>query len=299
MRCPSTPCVGPSVVRRCARGKPGHCIGGPAVRHTPKIHDSIGLCSCRGFLHGATQHGQAIFPSSCFDDDIARRHDSCGRLVIGAAPQLANLPAFRKDAMLKRTLWSLFLLALLIVLHPQPVDAIPIVSVGSATEVVGDTFTIPVSITDAEDLASWQFNLSFGPTILQVTATGVTESNFFTQGDITVFVPGFVDNALGHIFGVADALIFQPAVNGSGVLAYIEFTANAAGVSPLTLSNVFLNLSDSGFAVTNGSVCVNAPTAQTCQTNPAPEPSTLPLLAIGLLALGAWRPAGRAWRIAT
>ena len=181
---------------------------------------------------------------------------------------------------------------------PQLGHAAPIISVGSATVNKFDTFTIPVSITDAVDLASWQFDLSFGPAILQVTATGVTESNFFTQGDITVFVPGVVDNALGHILGVADALIFQPPVNGSGVLAYIEFTANAAGVSPLTLSNVFLNLSDSGFAVTNGSVCVNAPTAQTCQTSPAPEPSTLPLLAIGLLAFGAWRPAARAWRIA-
>ena len=123
---------------------------------------------------------------------------------------------------------------------PQFGHAAPMISVGSATVNEFDTFTIPVSITDAVDLASWQFNLSFGPTILQVTATGVTESNFFTQGDITVFVPGFVDNALGHIFGVADALIFQPAVNGSGVLAYIEFTANAAGVSPLALSNSIL-----------------------------------------------------------
>jgi hypothetical protein len=171
---------------------------------------------------------------------------------------------------------------------PQISHAVPMITVGSATVNEFDTFTIPVSITDALDLTSWQFDLSFGPTILQVTATGVTESNFFTQGDITVFVPG-----------VADALIFQPPVNGSGVLAYIEFTAIAAGVSPLTLSNVFLNLSDSGFAVTNGSVCVRAPTAQTCQSNPAPEPSTLPLLAIGLLAFGAWRPAARAWRIAT
>jgi len=182
---------------------------------------------------------------------------------------------------------------------PQISYAVPMITVGSATVNEFDTFTIPVSITDAVDLTSWQFDLSFGPAILQVTATGVTESNFFTQGDITVFVPGVVDNTLGHVLGVADALIFQPPVNGSGVLAYIEFTAIAAGVSPLTLSNVFLNLSDSGFAVTNGSVCVKAPTAQTCQSNPAPEPSTLPLLAIGLLAFGAWRPAARAWRIAT
>lgn len=172
-------------------------------------------------------------------------------------------------------------------------EAVPILSVGSATVAVGDTFTIPVSITDAVDLTSFQFDLSFDALILQ--AIGVTESAFFTQGDITVFIPGFIDNTTGQILGVSDALLFQPSVNGSGVLANIEFTAIGAGTSALTLSNVFLNLSDTGFTVTHGEVCVTSPTAPTCAPGgggggggQVPEPGTLALLTIGFAALN-WR----------
>lgn len=191
---------------------------------------------------------------------------------------------------MKRTLRIVLALASCAMLSLSPrVEAIPLLSVGSATVNVGDTFTIPVSITDALDLTSFQFDLSFNALILQVTATGVTESAFFTQGDITVFVPGFVDNTNGWILGVSDALIFQSPVNGSGVLVNIEFDAIALGISPLTLSNVFLNLSDSGFDVANGEVCVNSPTATACEPGgAAPEPGTVVLLIAGL-ALLTWR----------
>lgn len=189
---------------------------------------------------------------------------------------------------MKRTLVAGLALASFAMLALSPrVEAIPLVSVGSATVNVGDTFTIPVSITDAVDLTSFQFDLSFIASIWQ--AIGVTESAFFAQGDITVFTPGFIDNTTGQIFGVADALIFQSPVNGDGILANIEFTAIAAGTSPLTLSNVVLNLSDSGFDVENGEVCVKSPTATTCEPGGVvPEPGTVVLLAMGL-ALLTWR----------
>jgi uncharacterized protein (TIGR03382 family) len=180
-------------------------------------------------------------------------------------------------AVLALTLFALFA-------SPPRVDAIPLVSVGSATVNVGDTFTIPVSITGAVALTSFQFDLSFNALILQVTATGVTESIFFTQGDSTVFTTGVIDNTTGQILGVSDALIFQLPVNGDGVLANVEFDAMAPGSSALTLSNVFLNLSDSGFTVANGEVCVNAVEATRCGSQ-VPTPGTLALLVMGLALL--------------
>src|SRR5690242_2201484 len=86
---------------------------------------------------------------------------------------------------------------------PIQLRAAPILSVGSATVTVGDTFTVPVSITGAVDLTSFQFELSFLASILHVTPIGVTESPFFTQGDITTFNPGFVTSS--QILGVSDA----------------------------------------------------------------------------------------------
>jgi hypothetical protein len=172
---------------------------------------------------------------------------------------------------------SLFV-GLALLLAPPPGQALSL-SVDSATVNIGDTFSINLNVANAVNLTSWQFDLTYNSAILEVTPTGVTESAFFTQGDSTVFIPGFVDNTSGTILGAADALMFQPPVNGSGVLATIQFKALAEGISQLTLSDTFLNLSGSGFTVANGSVCVTGGTT-TCA--PAvPEPSSLWLLGLG------------------
>jgi hypothetical protein len=124
----------------------------------------------------------------------------------------------------RRSLAVLPLAVVLLLATPTRGHAITL-SAGSATVSVGDVFSIPISITDAVDLTSFQFDLSFSPSILQVTATGVTEGAFFTQRDSTVLTPGTVDNTNGQILGVSDALILQSLVNGNGVLLNIEFQA--------------------------------------------------------------------------
>jgi len=177
--------------------------------------------------------------------------------------------------MVKRTLLAVFLFASLAILAPYVVkaDVLPTISAPSVTVSVGDTFTIPISISDAVDLASWQFDLAFDPAIVQ--ANLVSEGPFMSSFGTTLFTPGVIDNGTGLISLVADLYVdLPPNPSGNGVLANIDFLALAPGVSPLTFSNVFLNLSDQDFEIVTG------------QITAVPEPATLMLLGGGLALFG-------------
>ncbi len=132
------------------------------------------------------------------------------------------------------------------------------------------------------DLTSWQFDLAFNPTL--VRANSVTEGPFLSAFGATLFGSGAVDNIAGRISLVTDSYLDLPRQpSGSGVLANIEFTALAAGVSPLTFSNIFLNDVDQGFSATNGQITVGDTPVST------PEPTTFIFLAGGLSLLGLCR----------
>jgi hypothetical protein len=154
---------------------------------------------------------------------------------------------------------------------PVTTTTAPFVTVG-----VGDTFTVPIFITGGVELTSWQFDLAFDSSIVRINS--VTEGPFFTSVGATMFTPGF--NFPGQMSGVADSYIdiFTPP-SGGGDPAYLSFTALTSGVSLLTLSNVFLNYQDAGFQVANGQITVAGGAA-------VPEPSTVALLAGGLVFLG-------------
>lgn len=170
---------------------------------------------------------------------------------------------------------SLFAVFSPAVAHGGPILSAPFVTTG-----VGTAVTIPIEITGATDLTSWQFDLAFDPLI--VSATLVMEGPFMSDFGTTFFGPGVIDNLNGLISLVSASYVgFPPNPSGSGTLALIEFQALAMGVSALQLSNVFLNFSDQDFTVSRGAITVsNGPAA------PVPEqPSTLALLAIGLVLL--------------
>jgi hypothetical protein len=99
------------------------------------------------------------------------------------------------------------------------------ISVGSFTPVSPPaTFLVPVEITGAVDLQTWQFDLLFDHTVVEAVSISGAE---FTVGnpDTTSFIlGGFIFNDLGLVDDVAGAypsLLTGPS--GDGVLALIEF----------------------------------------------------------------------------
>jgi len=148
---------------------------------------------------------------------------------------------------------------------------------------IGDTFTVDINATGITDLYAFQFDLTFDPTLL--SAVSVTEGGFLPSGGTTFFIPGTVDNVGGDVAATADSLIGNiSGVTGAGILAEIQFTALAPGMSTLSFANEILldsSLNDITANTTfqNGSLTINGTTAA------VPEPKTFPLLCLGLLAL--------------
>lgn len=172
-------------------------------------------------------------------------------------------------------------LSLLVLTIPVLSHADVDLSAGSATEPVGATFAIPVSISNVTDLFAFQFDLSFDPSIVQLQS--ITEGPFLPTAGTTFFLPGTIDNTAGTATFTADALIGPiSGVSGSGVLADFNFEALSEGTSNLTLSNAILVDSSGGlisFTPQSGQATIAGRTL--------PEPTFFPLLGgIGMVLCG-------------
>ena len=149
-----------------------------------------------------------------------------------------------------------------------------VISVGSCNIYVNFSCEIPVSISNASDVFAFQFDATFAPRILLLSA--ISEGNFLSTAGSTIFSPGTIDNVAGIAAGTADALAGNvPGASGSGVLANLSFGTLRPGTSAVSLSNVILldsTLTDIPFTTLIGTVTVNL----------APEP---PVSWIGCLGL--------------
>ena len=101
---------------------------------------------------------------------------------------------------------------------------------------LGDTFTLDIRAEDVFDLAGWQFDIAFDPTVLE--AVDVNEGDFLkTDGGATFFQSGRIDNAAGKIIGLIAGRISEGGVSGSGSVLQVRFKAKAEGETGLTLQN--------------------------------------------------------------
>ena len=100
----------------------------------------------------------------------------------------------------------------------------------------GDTFTLDILAEDVLDMAGWQFDIAFDPTVLE--AANVSEGNFLkTGGATTFFQGGSINNAAGKITGLNSARLSAQGVTGTGTLLQVNFKAKSGGETKLELQN--------------------------------------------------------------
>jgi hypothetical protein len=99
----------------------------------------------------------------------------------------------------------------------------------------GESFDIAVTIKRAENVYSWQFKLSWDPTILELQE--VSEGNFLKQGVYPTTFQEYVDNEAGNLVVVCFFLGDNRAwsANGDGTLATVTFYVKDTGYTPLLL----------------------------------------------------------------
>ena len=100
----------------------------------------------------------------------------------------------------------------------------------------GDTFTLDLNIENIHNLAGWQFDIAFDPTMLE--AVEVSEGDFLNpEGGATFFQEGSIDNATGKITKFSSARLSEEGVSGRGALLSVTFTAKTTGQTQLRLEN--------------------------------------------------------------
>ena len=100
----------------------------------------------------------------------------------------------------------------------------------------GDTFTLEIWAEDIYNLAGWQFDIVFDPTVLEAVA--VSEGDFLNpEGNSTFFRKGRIDNTTGKITELSSTRLSEEGVSGTGTLLSVIFTAKTTGQTQLRLDN--------------------------------------------------------------
>ena len=101
---------------------------------------------------------------------------------------------------------------------------------------LGDTFTLNIRAENIFNLAGWQFDMAFDPTVLE--AVDVNEGDFLKMdGGTTFFQGGSIDNAAGKITQLSAARLSTQGVTGTGTLLQVRFKAKSIGETQLSLQH--------------------------------------------------------------
>jgi len=110
-------------------------------------------------------------------------------------------------------------------------------SKSTATQ-LNQTFTVNVTISNVQDLWSWDANIKWNPKHVVMTKTP-TEGSFMRKAGPTLFVPTHPKN--GSEPDISDTLLSNSGANGSGVLATLQFQViSQCARTPIQLLNITL-----------------------------------------------------------
>lgn len=159
-------------------------------------------------------------------------------------------------------------------------SAAPVVSVTAADSLFeGASFDVDIRIEGVDDLYSFQFDLTFDPSLVRVLS--VAQGSFLPASGETFPVLGNIDNANGVVEGIADTLIADVVgASGDGLLFSVRLRALRAGFATLSLANeIYLDsaLEDLSPAVSSSGAVVEIKRPVTPPPT-VPEPGTWLLL---------------------
>jgi len=114
----------------------------------------------------------------------------------------------------------------------------PVVS----TVQVDQVFTVTLMISGVSDLAAFEFDLVYAPSVVEVVT--MTLGSFLKVRDpegLKIMSAGpLIDNASGRSIFAGFTWGHEPGVSGQGDLAHVRLRARAAGTSALALEDVQL-----------------------------------------------------------
>ena len=124
-----------------------------------------------------------------------------------------------------------------VILSSPPSSTVLSVEPQTAQGTTGQNFTINVSISDVTDLYSWQIELSWNPSLLNVT--NIMEGPLLKSSGNSTFFSPVINNAEGNLSVLCTRLYSfgssVTGVSGNGTLMTVQFEVIRSGACDLNL----------------------------------------------------------------